>query len=415
MSCIKTYSGIMFDPLNPDYDLIDITDIAHALSMLCRANGHFRTFYSVGQHCINCAKEAAVRGYSTRVQLACLLHDASEAYLSDVTRPVKQELPRYSEIEKSLQDIIWSKYMGSPLSQEEYTQVFEVDDALLFHEFVALMDTHLTEYAPELKSNSEFVFSGFEHTKQAFLRLFHALSRNEHSFFTVGIDWMSPNWVAVELQDSEATVRCFKHIDELCNAYRDVDAILIDIPIGLPENKQEAALRPDALARKLLTGKRKSSVFNVLPRQIVYAETSKEAWDLNGQMDAKMTPPGEGLRAIIREVDVFLQHHPEWKNRLLESHPEVAFQILNGGQGLLHSKHTESGLQERIIILERYGILPNQILRKFNRKVQADILDATVLAVSGQLGCQNGFSTVPEYPACDSHGLRMQMCFGQIL
>jgi 5'-deoxynucleotidase YfbR-like HD superfamily hydrolase len=43
-------------------------------------------------------KEAAARGYSERVQLACLLHDASEAYLSDVTRPVKQELPKYLEV-----------------------------------------------------------------------------------------------------------------------------------------------------------------------------------------------------------------------------------------------------------------------------------------------------------------------------
>lgn len=77
MSCIKTYTGVMFDPLYPESELIDILDIAHALSMLCRANGHFRSFYSVGQHCINCALEAKARGYSKRVQLACLIHDAT--------------------------------------------------------------------------------------------------------------------------------------------------------------------------------------------------------------------------------------------------------------------------------------------------------------------------------------------------
>ena len=93
MSEILTHTRVMFDPVHPDPALIDIRDIAHALSMLCRANGHFPTFYSVGQHCINCAAEAAARGYSRRVQLACLLHDASEAYLADVTRPVKKELP----------------------------------------------------------------------------------------------------------------------------------------------------------------------------------------------------------------------------------------------------------------------------------------------------------------------------------
>ena len=107
MSAIMTRSHIMFDPLLPDPALIDIRDIAHSLSMLCRANGHFQSFYSVGQHCINCCNEAAARGYSRRVQLACLLHDGSEAYLSDVTRPVKEELPRYKQIEEPLQEIIW--------------------------------------------------------------------------------------------------------------------------------------------------------------------------------------------------------------------------------------------------------------------------------------------------------------------
>ena len=126
MSCIKTRSGIMFDPLAPKADQIIITDIAHSLSMLCRANGHFKHFYSVGQHCINCAKEAAARGYSIRLQLACLLHDGSEAYLSDVTRPVKAEIPKYLEIEEPLQDAIWLKFLGTPLTKEE-TKAFYSD------------------------------------------------------------------------------------------------------------------------------------------------------------------------------------------------------------------------------------------------------------------------------------------------
>lgn len=64
MSEIMTYTKKMFDPLHPNAELIDIEDIAHALSMLCRANGHFRSFYSVVQHSINCMKEAKTRGFS---------------------------------------------------------------------------------------------------------------------------------------------------------------------------------------------------------------------------------------------------------------------------------------------------------------------------------------------------------------
>ena len=140
MSEIKTYTGIMFDPLEPNIDLIRIEDIAHALAMLCRANGHFKSFYSVGQHCINCAEEAAARGYSARVQLGCLLHDGSEAYLSDVTRPVKKALPKYLEIEEPLQNAIWNKWLNNPLTEEEIKQIFEIDDMMLLNEFMALMD-----------------------------------------------------------------------------------------------------------------------------------------------------------------------------------------------------------------------------------------------------------------------------------
>lgn len=174
MSEIMTHSKKMFDPLNPREALIDIEDIAHALSMLCRANGHFKTFYSVGQHSINCMREAKARGYSQRVQLACLLHDASEAYLSDVTRPVKQELPRYTEIEAPLQEAIWNKWLGMPLSEQERIEVFDIDDAILAHEFLTLMGAQITETVPELASKPVFSFTGFENCTKEFLTLFHA-------------------------------------------------------------------------------------------------------------------------------------------------------------------------------------------------------------------------------------------------
>lgn len=175
MSQIMTRSHIMFDPLQPDAALININDIAHSLSMLCRANGHFKSFYSVGQHCINCCNEAAARGYSRRVQLACLLHDGSEAYLSDVTRPVKQELPQYKLIEEPLQDAIWLKYLGAPLTEEENRQVFAIDDDILWHEFVNLMGAALSDTEPALSSQPIYDFMGFDACRDEYLRLFREL------------------------------------------------------------------------------------------------------------------------------------------------------------------------------------------------------------------------------------------------
>ena len=92
---ITTYTGIRFYPAQPDAEGICIEDIAHALSFLCRGNGHVSKFWSVAEHCIFCAREAAAREWPARLVLACLLHDASECYLSDVPRPFKKELPGY--------------------------------------------------------------------------------------------------------------------------------------------------------------------------------------------------------------------------------------------------------------------------------------------------------------------------------
>ena len=176
MSRIMTQSHIMFDPLAPEPELIRIDDIAHSLSMLCRANGHFKSFYSVGQHSINCMREAAARGYSHRVQLGCLLHDASEAYLSDVTRPVKEELPQYKRIEQPLQAAIWRKFLGTPLTEAEETLVFRVDDDILDHEFLQLMGVALWEPLPALRSAPEYGFTGFQSCAEEFLQLFRQLS-----------------------------------------------------------------------------------------------------------------------------------------------------------------------------------------------------------------------------------------------
>ena len=106
---IRTYTGKEFYPMEPDPDAICIEDIAHALPMICRGNGHVHSFWSVGEHCICCAKEAEARGFSNRVILACLLHDASECYMSDVPRPFKKELGFYQEQEEKLLRIIYRK------------------------------------------------------------------------------------------------------------------------------------------------------------------------------------------------------------------------------------------------------------------------------------------------------------------
>ena len=159
MSIITTYNGKEFNPTNPTKEGIDIRDIAHALSLMCRANGHVKHFYSVAQHSISCYMEAKARGYSKNVQLACLLHDGSEAYLSDITRPVKPKLPEYLIIEDRLQNMIWDKFLQEPLTESDIKQVFEIEDDILSYEFEILMPKRISDNYKNLvcKPNLSFV------------------------------------------------------------------------------------------------------------------------------------------------------------------------------------------------------------------------------------------------------------------
>jgi len=170
--------GEDFTPLNPDVNQIHIEDIAHALSLMCRANGHFIRFYSVAQHSINCANEAKAQELSARVQIACLLHDASEAYLSDITRPVKNHLPNYKEIEKRLQDTIYGKFLGSPLTDEEAALVDKIDHDMLVSEFNALMKKKVFDDYPNIISKPSFEFRGFTEVEEEFIGIFMGANKD---------------------------------------------------------------------------------------------------------------------------------------------------------------------------------------------------------------------------------------------
>ena len=100
MNWILTSTGKRFDLYEPDADMIDPRDISHALAHLCRFNGHTREFYSVAQH--SCIVAELV---PEEHKLAALLHDATEAYLGDMTRPLKLWMPDY----RGFEDVVWMR------------------------------------------------------------------------------------------------------------------------------------------------------------------------------------------------------------------------------------------------------------------------------------------------------------------
>ncbi len=128
---IQTYSGKQFFPLDPRIDDIDIRDIAHALSLQCRFNGHCRTFYSVAEHSVRVSEHVP-----PRLARWGLLHDAAEAYLSDLPRPVKQQIESYVAMEERLLRLIAERFeLSWPIPET----VLEVDTRLLATEARDLM------------------------------------------------------------------------------------------------------------------------------------------------------------------------------------------------------------------------------------------------------------------------------------
>ena len=177
MDVITTYTGEDFAPRCPDPQKLHLRDIAHALSLLTRANGHFAQFYSVGQHSLNCAREAAARGHSPLVQLAALLHDASEAYLCDIPRPLKRSMEDYRRDEARLQRCVEEKYLPAPLSDDGRKAVRAIDDDMMIWEFHALMPRKdVFPQHPPMASSPDFSLRPFSEVEEAYLEAFRALA-----------------------------------------------------------------------------------------------------------------------------------------------------------------------------------------------------------------------------------------------
>lgn len=172
---IRTYTGVYMDPFDMAPEQVHIEDIAHALSLNTRANGHISHFYSVAQHCVNCALEARARGLSARVQLMCLLHDASECYLADVPRPVKHRLSGYAEAEDAVTAVIERALQIDDLSEAERARVREIDDALLYWEFRALTGSEVFPGAPFIALAHDFSLRSMAEVEVQFLALYEEL------------------------------------------------------------------------------------------------------------------------------------------------------------------------------------------------------------------------------------------------
>jgi len=136
----QTYTGVMFWPLDPRPEEIELEDIAHSLSMQCRFNGHMKSFYSVAQHSVEVSRivpaEHALWG---------LLHDAAEAYIGDMVRPLKLHMPTFRAIEDQIMIAICDRF-GLPRAEPPEVKI--ADNVLLMTERRDFLGTPPAPWTP---------------------------------------------------------------------------------------------------------------------------------------------------------------------------------------------------------------------------------------------------------------------------
>lgn len=231
----------------------------------------------------------------------------------------------------------------------------------------------------------------------------------------LGLDGCRAGWVAARLNPPQGGVSfgLFASFQQAVQAHADCREIWVDIPIGLSGGG--LVRRLDAAMRAALKA-RKSSVFPAPSRAVLAAESYRQARELEQQNHARsLSAQAYNLIPKIREVDDFLQTHPDWRERVFESHPELCFQRLNGDAPLTHRKEEAAGWEERAALLENWLGVIREIVLSFLQTVRRsqvqpdDALDALGLAAAARLnqGERSHFLRQPE--ECDSTGIPLRI------
>ena len=219
----------------------------------------------------------------------------------------------------------------------------------------------------------------------------------------LGVDACKAGWVGAILEPGAprpriAVASTIADLVETVRQSLDLQAVAIDIPIGLPDDSTRAA---DALARKALQGKT-SSVFTTLTRA-AYGESSREAAD---PVNRALTGQGVGaqafgLRTKILEVDAWVRSRPTVL--VLEAHPELSFAVMSGAP-IVASKKSEDGRAARLAALRAAGLATPSVLNGSGYAAD-DVLDACAAAWTAARRTNGEARPLPDPPQTFSDGI----------
>ena len=219
----------------------------------------------------------------------------------------------------------------------------------------------------------------------------------------LGVDACAAGWVGAILEPGAPRPRIAVagSIAALVEAVRqslDIQAVAIDIPIGLPDDSTRQA---DVLTRKALKGKA-SSVFSTLTRAAYGAESRTESDTVNRGLSGQgVGAQAYGLRAKILEVDAWVRSRPTVA--VVEVHPELSFAVMTGAP-VLARKKTDEGRAARLTALTAAGIASPSVLTGDGYAAD-DVLDACAAAWTAARRTNGLARSLPEPPETFSDGI----------
>jgi len=145
---VDTYTGQRFYPLDPRPGEIRLADIAHGLAHTCRYSGQCQHYYSVATHSRYVSDTLVPE--DPRLQLYGLFHDAAEAYVGDVPRPLKREFDRFEHVEQGILGAVWDRLSVPAPTDDEWETVMAADDRLLRFEADTLLPSFQPASVPDL-------------------------------------------------------------------------------------------------------------------------------------------------------------------------------------------------------------------------------------------------------------------------
>lgn len=226
---------------------------------------------------------------------------------------------------------------------------------------------------------------------------------------TAGIDGCKLGWILISFDEGEEKYQVIENEADLKSTFEAYDRIFIDMPIGLED--EEYTRECDALLRKELGGEYSSSVFTPPIRPALEAPSYVEANMISFEWtEKKLSLQAWNITPKIKMIDRLLRENEGFKEKVLESHPELLYQKLNGGM-IFQKKNLKKGIRHRLELIKEEEPIADDFFRDIKEEWRRsdvgedDIVDAMVLAYYAKKSQTDGIRTIPSEVKYDSEGL----------